>query len=71
VIEYLQGNGGYLISHEVFLYVFDSMLMAGVMGIFLIWYVEQLESKTRPANPGHHELRSSDTSIRLSSHSQK
>lgn len=71
VIEYLQGNGGYLISHEVFLYVFDSILMAGVMGIFLIWYVEQLESKTRRASPEHHELRSSDTSVRLSSHSQK
>jgi hypothetical protein len=26
VIEYLQGNGGYLISHEVFLYVFDSIM---------------------------------------------
>jgi hypothetical protein len=71
VIEYLQGNGGYLISHEIFLYVFDSILMAGVMVIFLIWYVEQLESKTRPANSEHHELHSSDTSIMLSSQSQK
>lgn len=44
VIEYLQGNGGYLISHEVFLYVFDTILMAAVMGIFLVWYVEHLES---------------------------
>jgi hypothetical protein len=45
VIEYLQGNGGYLISHEVFIYVFDALLMAGVMVIFLVWYVEQLEPK--------------------------
>lgn len=45
VIEYLQGNAGYLISHEVFLYVFDTILMAAVMAIFLIWYVEDLESK--------------------------
>jgi len=27
LIEYAQGNDGYLISHEVFMYVFDSMLM--------------------------------------------
>jgi hypothetical protein len=27
IIEYVQGNNGYLISHEVFMYVFDSALM--------------------------------------------
>ncbi|KAL1861175.1 hypothetical protein Plec18170_001690 [Paecilomyces lecythidis] len=27
LIEYAQGNNGYLISHEVFMYVFDSTLM--------------------------------------------
>ncbi|OJJ68908.1 hypothetical protein ASPBRDRAFT_132253 [Aspergillus brasiliensis CBS 101740] len=27
IIEYAQGNGGYLISHEAFMYVFDSTLM--------------------------------------------
>ncbi|KAF2869819.1 RTA1 like protein-domain-containing protein [Massariosphaeria phaeospora] len=31
VIEYLQGNAGYLLRHEVFLYVFDAVLMSGVM----------------------------------------
>ncbi|GKT47200.1 protein RTA1 [Colletotrichum spaethianum] len=45
VVEYLQGNGGYLISHEIFLYMFDTLLMAVVMAIFLVWYVEQLEDK--------------------------
>ncbi|OAX78915.1 hypothetical protein ACJ72_06775 [Emergomyces africanus] len=45
VIEYLQGNGGYLISHEVFLYIFDMILMVLVMGIFLLWYIDDLESK--------------------------
>jgi hypothetical protein len=42
VVEYLQGNAGYLISHEVFLYCFDAVLMAAVMAIFLIWYVNGL-----------------------------
>lgn len=27
LIEYAQGNDGYLISHEVFMYVFDAVLM--------------------------------------------
>lgn len=31
VIEYLQGNAGYLLRNEVFLYVFDSVLMLAVM----------------------------------------
>lgn len=44
VIEYLQGNGGYLISHEVFLYVFDALLMAAVMAVFLVFYVDDLDT---------------------------
>lgn len=34
VIEYIQGNAGYLLSHEVFLYVFDAALMFLVMILF-------------------------------------
>lgn len=34
VIEYLQGNNGYLLKHEVFLYVFDAALMFLVMVLF-------------------------------------
>ncbi|KAI0385979.1 RTA1 like protein-domain-containing protein [Hypomontagnella monticulosa] len=42
VVEYLQGNHGYLISHEIFLYMFDSLLMAIVMLIFSIFYIGDL-----------------------------
>lgn len=45
VVEYIQGNGGYLISHEIFLYIFDTLLMAAVMLIFLIYYVDHLDGK--------------------------
>jgi hypothetical protein len=34
VIEYLMGNAGYLLRHEVFLYVFDAVLMLAVMVVF-------------------------------------
>jgi hypothetical protein len=36
LIEYAQGNDGYLISHEVFLYLFDSVLMVLTMAL-LSW----------------------------------
>ncbi|KAH8736642.1 hypothetical protein BGZ61DRAFT_490245 [Ilyonectria robusta] len=39
VIKYLQGNDGYIISHKIFLYVFDTILIAAVAVIFLIWHV--------------------------------
>lgn len=34
VIEYIQGNAGYLLRNEVWLYVFDSILMLSVMVLF-------------------------------------
>lgn len=34
VVEYLGGNDGYLLRHEVFLYVFDATLMVLVMVLF-------------------------------------
>ncbi|KAF2108842.1 RTA1 like protein-domain-containing protein [Lophiotrema nucula] len=34
VIEYLMGNNGYLLKHEVFLYIFDATLMFFVMALF-------------------------------------
>lgn len=34
VVEYLQGNNGYLLRHEYFLYIFDAVLMFVVMCLF-------------------------------------
>jgi hypothetical protein len=34
VVEYLQGNNGYLLRHELFLYIFDALLMLAVMVLF-------------------------------------
>lgn len=33
-VEYAMGNNGYLLRHEVFLYVFDGLLMFAVMLLF-------------------------------------
>ncbi|KXH51972.1 hypothetical protein CNYM01_10511 [Colletotrichum nymphaeae SA-01] len=63
VIEYLQGNRGYLISHEIFLYIFDTVLMVAVMAIFLAWYVEDLEQKV--SRKDRDTLGSSDSACML------
>lgn len=34
VVEYVQGNNGYLLQHEVYLYIFDGLLMFSVMCLF-------------------------------------
>lgn len=33
VVEFLQGNAGFIMSHEVFLYIFDAVLMFAVTAI--------------------------------------
>ncbi|KAI3557184.1 RTA1 [Colletotrichum abscissum] len=63
VIEYLQSNRGYLISHEIFLYIFDTVLMVAVMAIFLVWYVEDLEQKV--SRKDRDTLGSSDSACML------
>lgn len=35
IVEYIMGYGGYLLRNEWPLYVFDAVLMSGVMGLFL------------------------------------
>lgn len=41
------GNDGYLISHEVYLYVFDAMLMFLVMVIFAIVHPSEINAQLR------------------------
>ncbi|RDL38645.1 Uncharacterized protein BP5553_02985 [Venustampulla echinocandica] len=36
VVEYLMGNNGFILRHEVMLYIFDSILMIAVVALF-IW----------------------------------
>jgi hypothetical protein len=38
VVEYASGHDGYLLQNEWPMYVFDSILMVGVMGIYYRWY---------------------------------
>ncbi|KAF2635475.1 RTA1 domain-containing protein [Massarina eburnea CBS 473.64] len=42
VAEYLQGNAGSLLGHEVFLYLFDAVFMLGVMIVFNVVHPSQV-----------------------------
>lgn len=42
--EYAEGNNGYLISHEWFLYVFDGCLMLGTMCIFAWFHPSEINA---------------------------
>ncbi|KAJ5176921.1 RTA-like protein [Penicillium canariense] len=52
VVEYVEGNDGYPLTHEWTLYVFDSILMLAVMAIWAIWHPgilqESLQSDRAP-----------------------
>jgi hypothetical protein len=45
VIEYAMGNNGYLLKKEVFLYVFDSVLMLGVMVLLNVIHPGEIITK--------------------------
>ena len=38
IMEYIMGNDGYLLRHEIFPYIFDAALMLVVMIVFGIWH---------------------------------
>lgn len=62
-IEFLQGQGGYVISHETFIYVFDASLMFLIMVIFLVVHPGRLVRKRRDRIEGQR----SNEHIRLQS----
>ncbi|KAL2838118.1 RTA-like protein [Aspergillus pseudoustus] len=45
LVEFVQGNDGYVISHEVFLYVFDAAMMFSVMVVMNVFHPSFVLSK--------------------------
>ncbi|KAG1904371.1 RTA1 like protein-domain-containing protein, partial [Suillus fuscotomentosus] len=49
VIEFGQGNGGYLITHEIYFYLLDSLpLLIGICAYIIYWPTKYLEASTKP-----------------------
>ena len=44
VVEYIQGNDGYILRHEYFLYVFDAILMLAVMVVFQVVHPSEVKA---------------------------
>jgi heme/copper-type cytochrome/quinol oxidase subunit 2 len=65
LIEYAQGNNGYLISHEAFMYVFDSTLMFFAMVTMSIFHPSKVLS--RPSKRQRSSKRSRLERMELSS----
>lgn len=42
VIEYIQGHDGYLMRHEVWLYIFDGTIILAVVAVFCWWYPTEM-----------------------------
>ncbi|KAH7385731.1 putative RTA1 domain protein [Pyrenochaeta sp. MPI-SDFR-AT-0127] len=64
VIEYIQGNDGYLLRHEVFLYIFDAVLMFAVMVVMNVVHPGDIAIMLKEKEHGKtsHELRDSGLS---------
>lgn len=56
VIEYQQGNDGYLLGHEVFLYIFDALLMLGVMVLLNVVHPSQIYTLLKDARRMQREI---------------
>lgn len=69
VIEFVQGNKGYVFSHEWFLYVFDALLMLGVMSLFC--WVHPGEIKGYLQRPGHDDMESGGSGLPIQLHHQR
>ena len=55
VAEYQQGNDGYLLGHEAFLYVFDAVLMLGVMVLLNVVHPSEIYTLLRRARASQPE----------------
>lgn len=55
LVEFVQGNDGYVISHEVFLYVFDAAMMFLVMGVMNVFHPSFVLNKKAEASIPHPE----------------
>lgn len=47
VVEYIQGDDGYLLRREIWLYIFDATLMAVVMLLFNIAHPSNIKTASR------------------------
>lgn len=68
VVEYAQGNDGYIITHEWMLYIFDAVFMFSVTVVYLVLHPSKLLGDGRIAarsDPQIYAMESGQTEVRL------
>ena len=68
IVEYVMGQDGILLKHEIYLYIFDATLMFIMMVLFNIWHPSKIIHRAR-ANDIQH-LESQDSGYALETHNQ-
>lgn len=51
IVEYIEGNDGFILSHEIFLYIFDGTMMLIAVAIFNVFH----RSELIPGSKSYHE----------------
>ena len=72
-IEYIQGNDGYIMRREAFLYCFDALLMLAVLVIFNVMHPREIKEillNTKARDGGSYRLQHSSTSSMLEMNGQ-
>jgi hypothetical protein len=55
IVEYVMGQDGVLLAHEIYLYIFDATLMFIMMVLFNIWHPSKIIHKARADDVTHLE----------------
>ncbi|RYP37917.1 hypothetical protein DL767_002789 [Monosporascus sp. MG133] len=63
LIEYLQGNDGYLMSREVYLYIFDAILMLVVMVLYNFYHPSRIITTSKRTKDGFQSVYSSEVEL--------
>ncbi|ESK90510.1 rta1 domain [Moniliophthora roreri MCA 2997] len=63
LIEYMQGNDGYLLKHEAYLYVFDAVLMAAAVILFNVYHPSKVLVEQRGRKGFYNNNNSTETYV--------
>jgi hypothetical protein len=55
LVEYIEGYGGYIMTHEVFMYVFDAVLMWAAMAVMNVYHPAEILGNGKGGNGSGYE----------------
>ncbi|KAJ5351897.1 hypothetical protein N7452_000871 [Penicillium brevicompactum] len=55
LVEYIEGYGGYIMTHEVFMYIFDAVLMWAAMVVENVYHPAEILGNGKSNNEGYEE----------------